>query len=55
MKTHHPIAYIPSDDNYDWCAGCGYISQIVYTISPDGIEPMEPLCIDCAEKLEASE
>lgn len=53
MDIITPLPYIFREDMTDWCASCGYLRLIVDSISPDGIEPMEPLCADCSDELRA--
>lgn len=39
------------EDGFDWCASCQSLALVADTISPDGIEPLQPLCEACAVSL----
>lgn len=52
MKVVTPEEYKMPDDGYDWCASCQYLAPVASTISADGIEPLQPICLECSTRME---
>ena len=52
MNVVTPEEYKMPDDGYDWCASCQYLAPVASTISPDGIEPLQPICLECSTRME---
>lgn len=55
MIIYEPKPYEAPEDGYDWCASCNYLTEVAATISPDGIEPLQPLCAECNSNLKNGE